>query len=72
MAICPKCKKEMFINEDNVRCGHCGKRIYIDTTCPQKGCNSKLFVNDNNVHCPSCDFRKFFWDYEKFPPRRNN
>lgn len=69
MAICPSCKKEMFINEDNVRCGHCGKRIYIDTTCP-KGCKVKFYINDDNVHCPSCDFRKYFWEYEKYPPRR--
>ncbi len=69
MALCPSCKKIMFINEDNVRCGYCGKRIYIDPICP-KGCDGKVFVNDDNVHCPSCNFRKYFWEYEKYPPKR--
>jgi len=63
MAICPVCNKEMFINEDNIRCGHCGERIYIDMKCP-KGCKVKFFINDNNVHCPLCNFRKFFWEYK--------
>lgn len=70
MAICPGCKRSMFINEDNVRCGYCGKRIFIDTKCPNR-CNVRLYVNENNVHCPSCDFRKYFWQYEKYPARRN-
>ena len=59
----------MFINEDNIRCGRCGERIYIDMKCP-KGCKVKFFINDNNVHCPSCNFRKFFWEYKSDIPRQ--
>jgi len=71
MAICSACKKEMFVNikENNIRCGHCGKRIYIDTKCP-KGCNNGFFINDNDVHCSLCNFRKYFWEYEKYPLKR--
>ena len=62
MAVCPKCKKEMYINENNVRCGNCGKRIYINMKCPN-GCERGYYINNNNVHCSICNFRKFFWDY---------
>ena len=64
MAICTKCRIEMYVNEDNIHCAKCGKRIYIDTKCP-RGCKVKFYINEDNVHCPRCNFRKYFWQYEK-------